>query len=216
MLMFELARQVFEQVPRTLGVTRRIRLNHRAADPGAPPLGQSVGDIAFFALAAARNQCAAAEDLGHRLRSALAPSITTCGFSKLNPHEFIGGFERQAITCVHGRCRQAEQSRSPEANLEPALRCCWKRSRCAIKLPCWSAAELVARVSGVLIGCFATVSRYLPAPSRGQHRRGGPFFAIKPVRSASIPRSGRGFTRACMVSPIGPSAWDPRLRRLLR
>jgi hypothetical protein len=26
----------------------------------------------------------------------------TCGFSKLNPHEFIGGFERMAIACLHG------------------------------------------------------------------------------------------------------------------
>jgi hypothetical protein len=88
-----------------------------------------------------------------------------CGFSKLNPHEFIGGFER-GDNLRSWRCRQAEQSRSPEANPEPALRCCWNRSRCATKSPYGSAAELVARVSGVLIGCFATVSRYLPSPSR--------------------------------------------------
>ena len=52
----------------------------------------------------------------------------------------------------------------------------------------------------------ATVSRYLPAPSRRPTQSCGPFFAIKPVRSASIPRSGRGFTRACIVSLIGPSS----------
>jgi putative transposase len=62
----------------------------------------------------------------------------------------------------------------------------------------------------------ATVSRYLPAPSRRPTQSWRLFFAIKPVRSASIPRSGRGFTRTSMVSPIGPSSWDPRLRRLLR
>jgi hypothetical protein len=26
----------------------------------------------------------------------------TCGFSQLNPHEFIGGFEGLAIACLHG------------------------------------------------------------------------------------------------------------------
>jgi hypothetical protein len=32
----------------------------------------------------------------------------------------------------------------------------------------------------------------------GQHSRGGSFFAIKPVRSASIPRSGREDPLACL------------------
>ena len=39
----------------------------------------------------------------------------------------------------------------------------------------------------------------------GQHSRGGPSFAIKPVRSASIPRSGRKDTLACTFRPIGLS-----------
>jgi hypothetical protein len=37
----------------------------------------------------------------------------------------------------------------------------------------------------------------------GQHSRGGPFFAIKPVRSASIPRSGRRE----YARPHVPSHW---------
>jgi hypothetical protein len=50
----------------------------------------------------------------------------------------------------------------------------------------------------------------------GQHSRGGSFFAIKPVRSASIPRSGREDTLACLVSPVGLRLYDPRQRRLRR
>jgi hypothetical protein len=55
-----------------------------------------------------------------------------------------------------------------------------------------------------------------PHQADGQHSRGGPFFAIKPVRSAatSFPRSSRRDTRACIFGPIGPSSCDPRLRRL--
>ena len=35
--------------------------------------------------------------------SAIGRSILgRCGFSKRNPHEFIGGFERLAIACLHG------------------------------------------------------------------------------------------------------------------
>jgi len=35
--------------------------------------------------------------------SAIGSSILgRCGFSKRNPHEFIGGFERLAIACLHG------------------------------------------------------------------------------------------------------------------
>ena len=52
------------------------------------------------------------------------------------------------------RCLKGGRSWSPEANREPALRCCWNRSCCAIKLPCWSAAELVARASVVGIVCL--------------------------------------------------------------
>jgi hypothetical protein len=33
-----------------------------------------------------------------------------CGFSKLNPREFIGGFERLAIACRHG---DADKRRGP-------------------------------------------------------------------------------------------------------
>ena len=63
----------------------------------------------------------------------------------------------------------------------------------------------------------ATVSRYYcPHQADGQHSRGGPFFAIKPVRSASIPSSGRGDTLACIVSPVGLRSCDPRQRKLRR
>jgi hypothetical protein len=57
------------------------------------------------------------------------------------------------------RFRQAERCRMLQTNPEPALRCCWNRSRCAIKLPYWSAAEPVARVFGVLIGRFGSFCR---------------------------------------------------------
>jgi hypothetical protein len=50
--------------------------------------------------------------------------------------------------------------------------------------------------------------------AEGQHSRGGPFFAIKRVHSASIPKSGRRDVLNCMVSPVGLSANDPRWRRL--
>jgi len=50
----------------------------------------------------------------------------------------------------------------------------------------------------------------------GQHNRGGSFFAIKPLRSASIPRSGLTDTLARMSRPIWPISCNFRLRRLLR
>ena len=46
----------------------------------------------------------------------------------------------------------------------------------------------------------------------GQNSRDGPFFAIKPVLSASIPQSGRRDVLTCMLSPIGLHANDPRWR----
>jgi len=57
------------------------------------------------------------------------------------------------------RCRQAQRSRSPEANPEPAPRCCWKGLPCAIKSSCWSAAELVVPALAVGIGYFGSCSR---------------------------------------------------------
>ena len=62
----------------------------------------------------------------------------------------------------------------------------------------------------------ATVSRYLPAPGRRPTQSWRSFFAIKPVRLASIPRRSHGDTRACIFGPTGPSSCDPRLRRLRR
>jgi hypothetical protein len=62
----------------------------------------------------------------------------------------------------------------------------------------------VRTLSGVRRGYMASFScsgsrspkpRYrvtCPHQADGQHSRGGPFFAIKPVRSVSIPRSGQG------------------------
>ena len=41
-----------------------------------------------------------------------------------------------------------------------------------------------------------------PHQADGQHSRGGPFFAINPVLSASIPQSGRGYAR-----PYRQSCW---------
>jgi hypothetical protein len=60
--------------------------------------------------------------------------------------------------------------------------------------------------------CHATAFR----KQDGLDNLGGLFCAIKPWRPASIPRSSRGNTRTCVVSPIGQSSWDRRLRRLLR
>jgi len=52
----------------------------------------------------------------------------------------------------------------------------------------------------------------------GRDNRGGLFFAIKPWRSvtASMPRSARVETLACILSFIGPSSSDPGLRRVRR
>jgi hypothetical protein len=47
--------------------------------------------------------------------------LYACPFSKLHPHEFIGGFERPAIACVHGEAGQTERSRSREESREPSL-----------------------------------------------------------------------------------------------
>jgi len=45
-----------------------------------------------------------------------------CGSSKLDPREFVRGFDGPAIACSAWRSRQAERSRSPEtANPEPAI-----------------------------------------------------------------------------------------------
>lgn len=68
------------------------------------------------------------------------------------------------------RRRQAERSRSPEANPEPARRCCWNRLRCGIKLPCGSAAN-VAPASAVSIACFGSCCR-LPSRNRGVAKEG--------------------------------------------
>ena len=71
-----------------------------------------------------------------------APTIS----SPVVPHnlihrEFVGGFDGLAIACGAWDCRQANHSwRAEPAHPEPAPRCCWKRSRCTIKSPCWSAS----------------------------------------------------------------------------
>ena len=46
---------------------------------------------------------------------------TSCGFSKLNPHEFIGGFERLAITCVHGDADKRSSPGRPKPPIRTAL-----------------------------------------------------------------------------------------------
>jgi hypothetical protein len=49
-----------------------------------------------------------------------AKTIKPCGFSKLNPQGFIGGFERMAIACLHGdankRSAAARPPRTPNPN----------------------------------------------------------------------------------------------------
>jgi hypothetical protein len=50
MLMFKPTRETFEQAPGALSVARRVGLIHRAADRGAQPLGQGVGNIALLVL----------------------------------------------------------------------------------------------------------------------------------------------------------------------
>jgi adenylate cyclase len=54
---------------------------------------------------------------------------------------------------------EQQRCRSSATNPEPELRCCWKGSRCAIKLPCWSAAELVAGILEIK-GKYRITSRY--------------------------------------------------------
>ena len=48
---------------------------------------------------------------------------------------------------------------SQAANREPSLRCCWNRSRCAIKSPCRAQPKLVARAFAFGIDCFEFCSR---------------------------------------------------------
>jgi hypothetical protein len=56
MLMFKPTRETLAQAPGALSFARRVGLIHRAADRGAQPLGQGVGNIALLVLAAALNQ----------------------------------------------------------------------------------------------------------------------------------------------------------------
>src|ERR1700726_2185195 len=86
--------------------------------------------------------------------------IITCGSSQLDPRELVGGFDELAIACGAWGSRQANHPRRPQAaDREPSPRCSWRGSPCAIKSPCWSAAELVARAFAVGIGCFGYCSR---------------------------------------------------------
>jgi hypothetical protein len=48
-------------------------------------------------------------------------AVIRCSFSKLNPHEFIGGFERLAITCVHGDADERSSPGRPKRT--PNLHC---------------------------------------------------------------------------------------------
>jgi hypothetical protein len=85
--------------------------------------------------------------------------LRVCPFSKRDPHEFIGWFRTPDDRLPSWRCRQAERSRSREADPGPVPRCFWNRSRCAIKSPYWSAAELVGPASVALIACFGSCCR---------------------------------------------------------
>ncbi len=89
-----------------------------------------------------------------------APSRTPVPPQNLIPQEFIGGFEGlQRSPVLRSDRDERKQSWSAGANLEPVPRWFWKRSHSAIKLLCWSAAELVARACVVLIGCFGSCCR---------------------------------------------------------
>src|ERR1035437_1443091 len=52
-------------------------------------------------------------------------------------------FERLVIAFLHGDGDKRSSPGRPKPNPEPAPHWCWNRSRSTIKLPCWSAAELV-------------------------------------------------------------------------
>lgn len=69
-----------------------------------------------------------------------------CPCSKLNPREFVAGFDLCGDSLHSWRRRPAERSRSPEANPEPALRCCWNRSRCDIKIAVLEAPRTSGRL----------------------------------------------------------------------
>jgi hypothetical protein len=62
-----------------------------------------------------------------------------------------------------GTATSASFSEAPGSEREPSLCCCWNRSRCVIKSPCSSAAELVARAFAFGIDCFGFLfSRWWP------------------------------------------------------
>ncbi|MGB3549733.1 MAG: hypothetical protein WA993_03515 [Candidatus Binatus sp.] len=42
-----------------------------------------------------------------------------CGFSKLNPHGFIGGFERMAITCLYDDADKRSAAARPQRTTNP-------------------------------------------------------------------------------------------------
>src|ERR1019366_4096784 len=51
--------------------------------------------------------------------SAAGADWATCRSSKLNPHKFIGGFERLAIACVHGEADKRSGPGRPKRTPNP-------------------------------------------------------------------------------------------------
>jgi hypothetical protein len=76
------------------------------------------------------------------------------------------------------------------------------------------------RIHGELL-CSVSASRKppyratCPHQADGRDSRGGPFFAVKPLRSASTPRNGLTDTLARPSHPFRPISWNPGLRELL-
>jgi len=84
-------------------------------------------------------------------------SLWPLWFLKLNPHELVGGFDRLAIACLYGDAYKRGASDRPKRT--PDLTVLLLESVAPRHQIAWSAAELVAHASVVLIGLFGPCSR---------------------------------------------------------
>jgi hypothetical protein len=157
------------------------------------------------------------------IRARIASMLSTCGFSKLNPQGFIGGFERIAIARLDGdadkRSAAARLPRTPNPNCAAVGGYRAAPSNCRARAQRNSSpvlSPLGSTALDLVLALVAPMARQPDHQVEGQNSRGGPFFAIKSVLSASIPQNGRRDVLTYMVSPVGLRANDPWWRRLLR
>jgi hypothetical protein len=132
--------------------------------------------------------------------SAIGRSILgRCGFSKRNPHEFIGGFERLAIACLHGdadkRGGPGRRKRTPNPHRAAVGRDRAAPPNCGARAQRNSSPVLSPLGSAVLDLVLALVA---PMARQPDYCRAGDGLALAPKRlvsalAISIPGSLAGW-----------------------